>query len=71
MQGVQQGTLEGKLEGRLEGQTQMLRRVLVRRFGVLPAGVEAQISTASLEQIESWFDQSMDAPNLGAVFTQH
>jgi predicted transposase YdaD len=74
-QGVQQGMLagklEGKLEGRLEGQVQLLRHFLVRRFGVLPAAVEAQINAASLEQIESWFDRSMDASSLGAVFTQH
>ena len=74
-QGVQQGVLlgmqQGKLEGKLEGQAQLLRRFLVRRFGVLPAGVEAQISAASLEQMESWFDRSVDAPSLGAVFTDH
>ena len=78
-QGMQQGKLEGKLEGvhegmqqgKLEGQAELLRRVLIRRFGILPAAVETQISAASLEQIESWFDQSMDAPSLGVVFTQH
>jgi predicted transposase/invertase (TIGR01784 family) len=70
-QGMQQGMLEGKLEGKLEGQAQLLRRFLIRRFGLLPAGVETQIGAASLEQIESWFDQSMDAPSLGAVFAQH
>lgn len=69
--GKLEGMQQGKLEGKLEGQAELLRRFLIRRFGILPVGVEAQISAASLEQMESWFDQSMDAPSLGAVFTQH
>jgi len=71
MEGMQQGMQQGKLEGKLEGQAELLRRFLIRRFGILPAGVESQISAAKLEQIESWFDHCMDAPSLGAVFTQH
>jgi len=74
-QGMLAGKMEsmqqGKLEGKLEGQAELLRRFLIRRFGILPAGVESQISAAKLEQIESWFDHCMDAPSLGAVFTQH
>jgi flagellar biosynthesis/type III secretory pathway protein FliH len=74
-QGMQQGKLEGKLEGmqqgKLEGQAELLRRFLIRRFGILPAGVDVQISAASLEQIEFWFDRSMDAPSLAVVFAQH
>jgi len=74
-QGMLAGKMEsmqqGKLEGKLEGQAELLRRFLIRRFGILPAGVESQISAANLEQIESWFDHCMDAPSLGAVFTQH
>ena len=70
-QGVRRGQLEGKLEGKLEGQVQLLRRILVRRFGAVPATAEAQISMASLDQVESWFDRSIDAPSIDAVFAQH
>jgi len=69
--GKMEGMQQGKLEGKLEGQAELLRRFLIRRFGILPAGVESQISAANLEQIECWFDHCMDAPSLGAVFTQH
>ena len=68
---LQQGVQRGKLEGKLEGQAQLLRRILVRRFGALPTAVEAQISAASLEQLESWFDRSIEAPGLDAVFARH
>ena len=67
-EGIQLGERKGKLEGRLEGQMQLLLRFLMRRFGVLPPAVVTQIQAGSLEQIEQWFDASMDAPNLGAVF---
>ncbi|TXT38221.1 MAG: transposase [Comamonadaceae bacterium] len=71
LEGMHEGVQQGMQQGKLEGQAELLRRFLIRRFGILPVGVEAQISAASLEQIESWFDRSMDAPSLGVVFTQH
>ena len=70
-EGIQLGERKGKLEGRLEGQMQLLLRFLMRRFGVLPPAVVTQIQAGSLEQIEQWFDASMDAPNLNAVFALH
>ena len=63
-----EGREEGKLEGKLEGQMQLLLRFLMRRFGMLPPVVMTQIQAGTLEQIEQWFDASMDAPNLNAVF---
>ena len=74
--GILKGKIEGlqlgKLEGELKGQTQLLRRFLMRRFGVLPPAVVMQIEAAkNLEQIETWFDAAIDAPNLNAVFLLH
>ena len=71
LQGELKGELKGKLEGELKGQAQALLRLLAHRFGPVPVGVKAQISAASLAQIESWFDTSLDAPSLDAVFAQH
>ncbi len=72
LKGKSEGRLEGKLEGELKGQTQLLRRFLMRRFGVLPPAVAMQIDAAkNLEQIETWFDAAIDAPNLNAVFLLH
>jgi hypothetical protein len=50
---------------------QLLLRFLMRRFGMLPPVVMTQIQAGTLEQIEQWFDASMDAPNLNAVFALH
>ncbi|MEN9376900.1 MAG: hypothetical protein RL710_2057 [Pseudomonadota bacterium] len=49
----------------------MLRRLLVRRFGPLSPEVLAQIDAASAEQIEVWFDRSVDASNMTQVFASH
>ena len=70
-QGVQQGVRQGKLEGKLEGQAEMLRRLLVRRFGELPEAVQAQIGNAHPQQLQQWFDRAVDAPSLEAVFGLH
>ena len=70
-QWLQQGKLEGKREGKLEAEADMLRRLLTRRFGPLPPEVQAQINAASEQQIEAWFDRSVDASDLAQVFSSH
>ncbi len=69
--GEKRGIQLGERKGKLEGQIQLLLRFLMRRFGVLPPAVVTQIHAGSLEQVEQWFDASMDAPHLGAVFVLH
>ncbi len=68
---TQQWLQQGKLEGKLEAEADMLRRLLTRRFGPLPAEVSAQIDGASAQQIEAWFDRSVDASDLAQVFASH
>jgi hypothetical protein len=70
---MQEGVLKGKLEGKLEGEALALQRLLTKRFGAMPAAIAAQITAASQDQIETWFDLAIDAPTMDAVFgpTQH
>ena len=68
-EGVLLGKREGKLEGKLEGEALALQRLLVRRFGPIPSAIAGQIASANLEQIETWFDLSISAPHMTAVFT--
>ncbi len=70
-QGIQQGVQQGKLEGKLEAAADMLGRLLTRRFGSLPPEVQTQINAASAQQIEAWFDRSVDASDLAQVFANH
>ncbi len=59
---------EGRVEGRVEGVVAALTRVLRRRFGDVPAGLEARLAEATLEQLEAWLDAAIDASSLDAVF---
>ncbi|NHZ38588.1 Rpn family recombination-promoting nuclease/putative transposase [Massilia aquatica] len=70
--GFQKGCAEGKAEGIEEGQAIALRRalgsVLHGRFGKLPEPVAERIGQASQAQLEQWFERSLAAPSLSAVF---
>ena len=66
--GMEQGLKQGRQEGLQTGEAAALRRLLSRRFGQLPANVEARIERGSLAQIEAWFDEAIDAPSLADVF---
>ncbi|WP_267875839.1 DUF4351 domain-containing protein [Massilia sp. CCM 8734] len=71
-EGWAKGRTEGLTEGKTEGQLSTLRGVLTqllrKRFGNLPEPVEQRIGQASLAQLEQWFERSLDAPGLEAVF---
>lgn len=65
---TQQWMLQGLQKGKVEGEALALKRLLAKRFGPLPAALEARIAAASLEEIEAWFDAAITAPSLDAVF---
>ena len=67
-QGLKQGLEQGLEKGLQTGEARALRHLLNRRFGPLPAGVEARIEQASLAQVEAWFDEAIDAPSLDGIF---
>ena len=59
---------KGKLEGKLEDAVNTLNRLLTKRFGSTPSEIIVKIETATLEQVESWFDRAIDARQLVDVF---
>ncbi len=65
---LERSALQGRQEGKLEGQASLLCHLLARRFGALPDDVQLKIQSASLEQIQQWFDTALDASSLAAVF---
>ncbi len=62
--GIQQGLQQGKLEG----ETQLLERLLTRRFGPPGAETQARLKAATLEQLEQWAENLLDAATLDEVF---
>ena len=59
-----------KAEGKAEGEALALQKLLQKRFGAVPPLVLARISAASLEQVEAWLDQVLDASSLDDLFGQ-
>ena len=59
---------EGRAVGLAEGKSDSLTRLLQRRFGPLSSAVQSRIAGASLEELDGWVDQVLDAPSLEAMF---
>jgi hypothetical protein len=66
--GMVLGIEKGKLEGKLEEAVNTLNRLLNKRFGSTPPEIIVKIETATLAQVESWFDRAIDARQLEDVF---
>ena len=54
-------------EAKAEGKAETLQRQLVRRFGTVSAQAQAQINTATLEQLDGWLDEVLDADSVEAA----
>ena len=59
---------EGELRGTRKGEQQLLRRLLIRKFGRLPDEVERRLTEANMEQLEQWADNVLFAQTLAEVF---
>jgi len=59
-EGIIEGIVKGRAEGKLEGKTDLLIKLLSKRFGLLPAEVQQKINEAEQSQLdviaESIFD---------------
>jgi len=62
--GIEKGKKEGQKEGRQEEARAMLRNLLARRFGKLPAWANARLKRADTAQLEVWAVAIFDAASL-------
>ena len=67
-QGIQQGLQQGIQQGLQQGESRLLRKQLERRFGVLPQWASDKLNSAAEQDLESWGEAVLTAPNLEAVF---
>ncbi len=65
--GRQEGHAVGRQEGRRETRIEDLKRLLTRRFGELPAWAIARLEGATLDRLEVWLDEILDAATLEAL----
>lgn len=66
--GLEKGRQEGRREGRQEGERHLLRRLLWRRFGELPAWAEQRLAVGTADDLENWGDRVLEAAILEDVF---
>ena len=66
--GEARGLAPGEACGEARGRAEMLLRLLRRRFGPVPADVDARVRAASIAELNEWFDVGVNAPNLDTVF---
>ena len=62
-EGRQQGLKKGRQEGRQEGQTNLIVRMLKRRWGTLDPELEIRLSRLSLAQLENLGEMLWDFKN--------
>jgi len=63
-----EGREEGREEGAVLGQRDLLHRMVVGRFGVLPEPLAARLASATLEQIDRWANRLVTAATVDAIF---
>ena len=56
--------------GYRKGESSLLRKLLERRFGVLPSWVEQRTEVAEEPELERWGEALLTAPSLEAIFGQ-
>jgi flagellar biosynthesis/type III secretory pathway protein FliH len=68
VEGIEQGRVEGIERGRVEGKAQLLQRQLTTKFGSLPSGTVARLSSAGDAELADWADRVLTAGTLESVF---
>ena len=67
---VQEGIQQGIEQGIPLGEARVLKRLLVYRFGKVPAWVEAKLTGADQASLERWVERVLEATTLEAVFAE-
>jgi predicted transposase YdaD len=61
------GQAKGQAEGEVKGKADSLKRLLTRRFGVLPRWAAQRLDAAAIVQLDGWLEGIFDAPSLDAL----
>jgi len=62
------GIAKGIKQGIAKGESKLLKRLLERRFGALPAWATEKLSNATEPALDAWGEAVLTAPTLEAVF---
>lgn len=65
-----EGEARGREQGRVQALSDMLRKLVARKFGALSAAHEARIADATAEQLERYVERLLVAATIDAVFDE-
>lgn len=65
--GKTKGRIEGKIEGKLEGQATILIKLLKKKFGNIPADIDAQVKTLSEAKLQHLAEAIFDLETIDDV----
>lgn len=68
IEGKTEGKAEGKAEGKYEGEVVILKKLIIHRFGNLPAWAKMRIDTADVEQVETWAEKIFEVTSVEELF---
>ena len=68
-EGEKLGEKRGKAMGEARGVAKMLLKLLNLKFGVLPEGVEQQVNSADIEQLNRWVELVLTAGSVEEIFS--
>ena len=60
----EEGLEQGKVRGRAEGKAELLRKLLMFKFGALPEVVTTRLEKESEAQLDEWFEAAVSATRL-------
>jgi hypothetical protein len=64
IKGLEEGEQKGLQQGRQEGELVILRRLMQKRFGALPAWAEERLASRSAAELEELSDRVLEASSL-------
>ncbi|MBF0427378.1 MAG: DUF4351 domain-containing protein [Magnetococcales bacterium] len=64
---VEGWTREWMQQGMQTGKAETLLKLIQRRFGVIPEGLQVKVASADLKDLEIWLDRIFDADSAQAV----
>ncbi len=65
---IAEGRAEGRAEGKAEGKAEALLKLLSAKFGTPSEAVVTRVQSASIDELDRWFDGALTAETLDAVF---
>ncbi len=69
-QGLEQGLQQGRQEGEHEGRYVMLKKLILKRFGTIPARIETRLAKLSADELDAVALRLVEVSDLDQIFPE-